>query len=250
MKMFARTIRTACALAALSAFAGGAAAATYTFNTSDSPFTAPYDNHGYWSTTQTNSATNTEYAAGYTGGSAMRNFFTFHLGSLDLTNQQIVSATLNLRKNNYTGSDASETVEFFHVATAASLLNNNVGPNSSIFADLGDGASYGSVTITQAGSSTSVISVTLTGAALADIANAAGGYFSVGGTCTTCLPADSSIGRAAQSVFRNSSSLGEQQLVVQTIPAVPEPSTYAMLGIGLGALAFLRRRKAAQARND
>jgi hypothetical protein len=51
-------------------------------------------------------------------------------------------------------------------------------------------------------------------------------------------------------VFSVSGSTGIQALVIETIPAVPEPGTYAMLGIGLGALAFLRRRKAAQARND
>jgi hypothetical protein len=165
-----------------------------------------------------------------------RNFFSFNLASLNLSNQQIVSATLQLRKYSYGGSDPSETVQFFDVSTAASVLNNNTGTSVPIFNDLGSGASYGSVAVTSGGITTDTVSVSLNGAALAAIAGSAGGYFSIGGSCTTCS--------TGQNVFAASSATGDQLLVIQTAP-VPEPSTYAMLGIGLAALAFLRRRKAA-----
>jgi hypothetical protein len=245
MKMFAaRTARTACMLFALSAFAGGAAAATYTVDTSASPFTPGTDNQGYWSTTLINNDTNANYAVGYSGSSSIRNFFSFNLAALNLTNQQVASATLQLRRFGYTGTDLNETVAFYDVSTPAATLNNNTGVNAGIFNDLGSGASYGSVTVAQAGTTSEMISVSLNGAALADITAVAtaSGYFSIGGSCLTCT--------AGQNVFSVSGSTGIQALVIETIPAVPEPGTYAMLGIGLGALAFLRRRKAAQARND
>ena len=233
----AKTARIACALFAVAAFAGSAQAATYTFDTSSGAFTPGYDNQGWWSPTLVNQDTVTNYATGYTSTSAIRNFFSFNLASLDLSNQQIVSATLEVRKNGYTSPDLSETVQLFDVSTAANVLNSNTGASAAIFADLGSGKSYGSVVIPQAGVTTDIISVSLGSAALADIAGAAGGYFSIGGSCITC----SSPG---QNVFSTGSSTGVQRLVLETISAVPEPSSYALLGIGLAALAFLRRRKA------
>jgi hypothetical protein len=230
----AKSALIACALFAAAAFAGGAQAASYTFNTSDSPFTAGLDNHGWWSPTLPNT-NSTNYAAGYTSTSAIRNFFTFDLASLNLSGQRIVSATLEVRRNGYTSPDATETFQLFDVLTAANILNNNVGASATIYDDLGSGNSYGSVVIPQAGVTTQMVSVSLNGTAQADIAAAAGGYFSIGGSCITC----SSPG---QNIFSTGSNTGDQRLVIQTAP-IPEPSTYAMLGIGLAALAFLRRRK-------
>ena len=231
----AKTTRIACALFALAAFAPAASAASYTFDTSSSAFTPGYDNQGWWSATLPNYDTNTAYTAGYSSTSAVRGFLTFDLGALDLANQQIASATLQLRKYYVEGTDASESVAFYDVSTPAQVLNNNVGSSAAIFDDLGSGKGYGSVTVNKAGPTTDIVSYSLGAAALTDIAAAAGGYFSIGASCFTCT--------AGQSVFSVSSSTGMQRLVLETIPAVPEPSTYAMLGIGLAALAFLRRRK-------
>jgi hypothetical protein len=228
----AKTVRITCALFAAAAFAGGAQAATSIFNTSESA-SGPH-NLGNWSATQGNTATNTNYAAGNSAGTVWRNFFSFNLGSLNLSNQQIVSATLQLRKYGYVGSDPSETVQFFDVSTPVQVLNNNTGMSTAIFDDLGSGTSYGSVAVSQSAPSTGTVSVSLNAAALADITAAAGGYFSIGGNCTTCA--------LSQNVFATSSATGDQLLVIQTAP-IPEPSTYAMLGIGLAALAFLRRRQ-------
>lgn len=235
----AKTARIACALFAVAAFTGGAQAATYTFDTSENATT---HNLGNWSASAANTSTNTNYAAGYSGTTEWRNFFSFNLASLG-PNMQVVSATLELRKYGYTSPDASETVQFFDVSTAAATLNNNNGLSISIFNDLGSGTGYGSVALSQAGATNSIVSVSLNGAARADIAAAAGGYFSIGGSCTTCTPSPA-FGVPGQNVFSASSATGEQRLIIEAIPAVPEPSTYAMLGIGLAALAFVRRRKA------
>ena len=240
----AKTARLTCTLFAVAALAGGAQAATYTFDTSN--IAAGIHNLGNWSATGINADASTNYAVGYSAGTAWRNFFTFNLASL-APNQQIVSATLELRKWWYTSPDASETVQFFDVSTPAQVLNNNTGASATIFNDLGSGASYGSVAIGAPSNPAlpdtgATISVALNGAALADIAAAGGGYFSIGGTCITCTTGPT--GQNSQNVFSGSSATGIQQLVIQTIPAVPEPSTYAMLGVGLAALAFLRRRKA------
>ena len=230
--MFAtKTARMACMLFALSAFAGGAQAATYTFDT--------LTNLGNWSATQANADGNTNYAVGNSAGTLWRNFFTFDLASLNLSNQQIVSATLQLRKWWYTGSDPSETVDFYDVSTLPEVLNFNQGSSAAIYNDLGSGTPYGSVGVPRLGSigensTGDTINVSLNSAALANIGAAVGGYFSIGGTCPSCT--------TGQTVFSGSSATGIQQLVVQTAP-IPEPSTYAMLGIGLAALAFLRRRK-------
>jgi PEP-CTERM motif len=231
--------RAACAGFALAMLAGGAHAATSTFDTSSGQFTPGYDNHGWWSPTLVNSDTNTSYAAGYSAGSGVRNFFTFDLASLNMSTQQIVSATLQVRKYWYTGSDPSETFALFDVSTSPQVLNATTGASAAIFGDLGSGKSYGSVEISQAGATTDIITISLTGAALADIAAAAGGYFSIGGSCTTCTE--------GQNIFSASSATGLQRLVLETIPAVPEPSSYVLLGVGLALVAVLRRRRSAQA---
>jgi hypothetical protein len=221
----AKAARTTSMFFALFALGAGAHAASYTFDAST--------NLGNWSATQANTDANTNYAVGNSAGTVWRNFFTFNLASL-APNEQVVSATLQLRKFWYYSTDSSENVAFYDVSTSPQVLNNNQGFSPAIFNDLGTGTSYGTVSLTQ-GNTGDVVTVSLNAAGRAAIASAAGGSFSIGGSCLTC--------GTGQTVFGTSSSIGVQELVVQTAP-IPEPSTYAMLGIGLAALAFLRRRKA------
>jgi hypothetical protein len=223
----AKAARTASVFVALFALGAGAQAASYTFDTGT--------NLGNWSATQANTDANTSYTVGNSAGTEWRNFFTFSLASL-APNEQVVSATLQLRKWWYYSTDPTENVGFYDVSTPTTALNNNDGFSAAIFNDLGTGTSYGSVSVAQAGSTTDIVDVSLNAAARAAIASAAGGSFSIGGSCLTC--------GTGQTVFGTSNAAGIQQLVVQTAP-IPEPSTYAMLGVGLAALAFLRRRKIA-----
>jgi hypothetical protein len=76
-----------------------AGAASITFNTSDSQFDAGVDNQGWWSATRPASDSNANYAVGDdVNGDVIRNFLTFDLATLDLSNQTIVSATFEAVK--------------------------------------------------------------------------------------------------------------------------------------------------------
>jgi hypothetical protein len=111
------------------------------------------------------------------------------LSALNLAGQTVTQATLELVRYGVNTPDASETIEFFDVSTPAAILNENNGPSPAIFADLGSGTSYGSFVVNSyTFSDTLTLSFVLNAAARADIANAAGGFFSIGGSLQT-LPA-------------------------------------------------------------
>jgi hypothetical protein len=235
MSLLQRGIYMAFALLAL---CQPASAAVFTFNTSDSQFDAGIDNQGFWSATLANADNNTSYQTGNSAGSITRSFFTFDLSGLNLSGQQVTGATLELRRYGYSG-DASETVQFFDVSTAAATLNNNTGTSATIFNDLGTGTSYGAFSISSSGLTTDLLSFALNSSARADITGAAGGFFSIGGTCDTCS--------TSQNFFQASSGTGIQRLVVQTavVAAVPEPESLALIGIALAIFGVTRRRAAA-----
>jgi len=211
---------------------------TFTFSTSDSPFDPGVANQGWYPSFGANADVNDNYVVGTTlaGSQTFRNFFTFDLASLpgDFT---VVSARLRLtRFQSSSENEDFERIEFFDVSTDAATLNNNVGANAAIYADLGSGTSYGAFNVLgdrNSSSPSAVLQFPLNPAALADIESAAGGFFSMGGTLISDDGADF--------LFGGSTDEFVQELVVE---AVPEPGSSGLLMLGLLGLALRRRPRA------
>lgn len=237
--------RIACAIFAFATIAAPAYA-DYQISTSKDQITPGFDNQGYWSPTLAVANGYQDYLAGRAGlegTDRVRNYFTFSLASVDLSTEQLVGATLEIRRYGYplNRNDALETVEFFDVSTPYLILNTQEGISQSIYQDLGTGQRYGVVEIPNTGSGQDVVTIVLNNKALADItaAVAAGSpYFSVGGSCATCTN--------DQVVFNNSGANGVQRLTLVTAPLappVPEPAEWTMIVAGLLVVGFIARRR-------
>jgi hypothetical protein len=254
--MLTRAIkRIAYAMFAFAIIATPAYAATYTYHidTSKDPITPGYANMGYWSPTLAVADHFQTYMVGKPGQNSdgsnkvdnVRNYFTFSLASIDFSKEQLVSASLQIRAYGYNvnKNDANETVEFFDVTTPYGILNTQQGISNgpgSIFNDLGTGTKYGDIKIWNTIQGQDVLHIPLNAAARADITAAAGGYFSVGGICTSC--------DAEEVLFANSGPNGLQQLTLETrsiAQPVPEPAEWTMLVAGLLVIGFIARRRRA-----
>ena len=218
------------------ALAPTATAAVIVFDTSDNQLLPGVDNQGWWSATLPNVTSNAAYFTGELAtGALLNSFFTFDLSPLNLAGENIVSATLELTRFAYDSEDATETIAFFDVSTDPLILNNNVGSNPAIFADLGAGTTYGGFVVPEyAFSSTETLSFSLNANAFSDIAAAAGGFFSIGAPLASIAPA----GGENEALFGSSSSAGIQRLIIVTAPVVPEPASTALLTTALAALAL------------
>jgi PEP-CTERM motif len=77
-----------------------------------------------------------------------------------------------------------------------------------------------------------ILEFQLNGAAVADLNNAIGnGLFSIGAT------------KELREIFSGSGANGNQQLVLEISPSVPEPSTWAMLILGFAGVGFMAYRR-------
>jgi hypothetical protein len=220
-------------------------ASTFTFDTSDSQFDAGVDNQGWWrigSSPVDPDTLNANYFVGVTTGilgrSETRDFFTFDLASLVLSGQTITSAVLQVDGSIHGTSPDPVTIGFFDVSTPAAALNNNSRINPTIFDDLGTGVSYGSFVV-GVYADHELLSFQLNAAALADVASASGGFFSLGGALSNAANFDNA------GIFGGSSNAGIQRLVITTEPTavapVPEPATVVLAGMGLALMIASRR---------
>ncbi|WP_395406049.1 PEP-CTERM sorting domain-containing protein [Pseudoduganella sp. UC29_106] len=130
-------------------------------------------------------------------------------------------------------------IGIFDVST--NLLDfDTFSPGVSVFNDLGSGAQYGAVSITDVKKSTN-----LSGNAVYDINAAAGGYIVFGFTnFTTSAMPDLEDGGAYLGYFTRTPV--PLQLNLELAP-VPEPGTWAMFSGGLGLLGCIARRRRKQA---
>jgi hypothetical protein len=181
-------------------------------------------------------AANENYFLGSDGSEETRNWFLFDLSSVADT---IVSAELRLHFPFYGSDDSSEDVGLFDVLTPAATLTTGTPIGSpagqAVFADLGTGVQYGQRTVTPADAGTTLI-FTLNANALAAL-NSATSTWAVGGRMLSWDP-DVDV----ESLFGGTSSGSLRQLVLNA-ESVPEPSSFALMGLaGLAAFARHRRR--------
>jgi hypothetical protein len=219
---------------------------TWEFNTSDSPINGKSRNQGFYTNRGFNNPSNVNYLTGQLFSAPattteLRSFFTFDLSSLDLSGRVITSAALQLTQ--FSGS-STRSLLLYDVSTPAIQLNLGSAFDSptgiAIFNDLGSGNLYGSAVIGP-GSVSQVVSIPINATALDHIANAAGGFFSIGGRLDlTGAPVNQSF-----SLFGGSGPSGVQRLSITTA-AVPEPGTTALLATGLlgliGGYCFRKKR--------
>ncbi|MEH2534414.1 hypothetical protein V1277_006290 [Bradyrhizobium sp. AZCC 1588] len=197
---------------------------------------------GWWSLDTPNISTNTNYSTGTSFNVSpgvnfsYRSFFTFDLDDPALQGKIITGAEIRLQAFIGTGFNDGGLISFFDVSTHALVLNNTVGiAPIAIWNDLGSGSLYGTglaISPTEIFPSDQ-LTFQLNDSAIADLNNAVGGgLFSIAAT------------KDLREIFSGSVANGSQRLVLQISPAIPEPSTWAMLLIGFAGLTFAARSRA------
>ena len=177
-----------------------------------------------------------QYGTGWHAGvpGEARSFFVFDLSGVTGT---ITAATLRLATNPsfsaYISPDPSETFALFDVATPIATLTGGSGG----FADLGTGTVLG--TFLANSSIGSQVDINLDASGLTYLNAAIGGSTALGGALTTLAS-----GGSNEIVFNATDASFTRQLILTTTTTaptgVPEPSTWAMLSLGLLTLAVRR----------
>jgi len=200
---------------------------------------------GWYTEAGVHTAQNQNYLTGDLSGSMRRSFFVFDLTAVA---NEIVSASIQLYNpdnalpalRGYVSPDPTETLALYDVSTPVASLtaSSAAGPAGvAIFDDLGTGTIFGQRVVSATDNGTT-ISLGLNADGLAALNAARGGLFALGGALT-------SLGSFGDEyVFGFSVALDNpdvRELEFRTRPAVPEPATLALLGIGA---AFAARRRA------
>ena len=146
------------------------------------------------------------------------------------------SATLSLSPAVY-GDAPPSVIGLFDFDGGLQPLLNTFHPGTDVFADLGGGTQYAAATLYD-----SAVDITLNGAALADINAVGGSYFVIGFTNQTlnAVPVETGDQGIYLGGIRAEPYL---ELTLSTVPAVPEPGTYAMLLAGLAVAGVAARRQ-------
>ena len=170
---------------------------------------------GWFGDDGTHNAANGNYLSGWDGTEEFRDFFLFDLSSVSGV---VTAVTLRVNSGQVLTPDPSETIAFYEVTTPPADLQVNQSGRTDIFADLGDGAMYGSAVMASTLYYTNV-DVPLNSAAVGAINGALGGMFGLGGTVTTLSkpPFDN------EDVFANTSNLLSRQLVITDVGCTTAP---------------------------
>jgi len=196
-----------------------------------------YD-RGFYSDEGEHFSWNTNYSAGsWTGvpfSSRWVNFFAFDLTGLSGT---VTSATFYLDAaltDNGTYDSTSGIYDLYDVDTSISALLADSTTDVSIYTDLGSGTNYGSLNVSTS-DNYQVLGITLNSSALADITSNLGGDFAIGGDISNNFR----IGGLSQT----QSYTPRLSLEFDHVE-VPEPSTFALLSLGLAGICWTRRKAA------
>lgn len=193
-------------------------------------FDVPVDSQGNYNPTGMRVSAS-DYTAGTAGVNERRGYFVFDL-SVYPNAQSVATATLTINTFGVTFA-GSRTLTIYDVSQA-NIAGLQAGTtNTAIFNDLGSGTVYATRSYSSADAN-DPITIDLS-AAVSDINNVFGtGFFAVGFQLTT--------NGSNQRVFAGSGVNADNQL---TLTLVPEPSSFALLAMGLGVV--YRRRRARQA---
>jgi PEP-CTERM motif-containing protein len=184
-------------------------------------------------------------------GVAYNNWLGFNLAGV--AGQNVTGATLTFYGSNgaYGGTDPSETLGLFAYNGSINALASNQN-GVGIYNDLGSGASYGQATVAKG--PLTEFAITLSPQAIADIMasvnNATDQRFVVGGSLLTLASTHTGDNWWTDgSLFVNSTLQHAAFLTLETspVPAVPEPSTWAMMILGFAGIGFVAYRRRRQA---
>lgn len=228
-----RTAAAAFASLLMSFTLGGQAANAATVLSFDSGW---YQNSGF-----TAGVNNINVGSSNLNGAVYNNWLAFNLGSL--AGQTITSATLTFfGGNGVNTSSTSETLGLFdYTGSIASLLADT--QSSAIWADLGNGNSYGTTTV--ASGPISQFSVTLTPAAIAALNAAANNQSDqrivIGGSLQSISGPFAN--EQLFAIFGPQGALNPAASLNLVTSAVPEPASWALMLLGFGAIGVASRRK-------
>jgi hypothetical protein len=195
-----------------------------------------------------------EYIAGYLRGFELefRNVFVFDLTSVS---SPITAATLKLYNpisgidlaNGYLG-DATETYDLTSTSSSIADVLGNFADGSptgiGVFNSLGTGTSFATVTASAA-SNGKTINLNFNAAGLATLNSAIGGQVAFGGRITTISGPTSQclFGGTHYAVLSRTTTLVALSLSSSASAAAPEPTTFALLALGISGGLIARRRK-------
>jgi subtilisin family serine protease/Ca2+-binding RTX toxin-like protein len=145
------------------------------------PITLNAVDSGWYDSTGFHDPSNTNYIVGDGSNTLYRNWFTFNLPTLTAP---IITAQLKVNTFDYSSPQPSETYELRDVTTAVPTLTAGGSDKTAIYADLGDGAIYGSQTYTNADDD-KFRTIDLNAAAISALTAKSGQAFALGGLLAT-----------------------------------------------------------------